>query len=72
MSDEYVLKLPKIPLMKYMLDYRNIWKKYKYVNINIQWPILNIKTSQNAIYIICVIIKILKKCKFSELIEMYL
>ena len=50
--------------MKYMLDYRNIWKKYKYVNINIQWPLLNINISQNAIYIICVIIKILKKMQF--------
>ena len=41
--------------------FRIIWKKYKWVNRNMQWLLLKFKKYQNAIDIICVLRKILKK-----------
>ena len=39
MSNEMVLKIAKLPQLKYMHDYRNIYIcKYKYATIFIKYP----------------------------------
>ena len=44
-----------MPRLKYMVNLEKYGKKYKWVNINMQWLLVNFKTSQNAIYIIRVL-----------------